>query len=84
MFYQILSVVGAALVLLAYGLINAGRIRATDLAYIAMNFVGSALLAWVAMVDRRAGFILLETAWALMSLVPLLRRRNEGVDVPAS
>lgn len=84
MFFQAISVVGAVLVLLAYGLINAGRIRATDLAYVAMNFVGSGLLAWVAVVDRRAGFILLESAWALMSLVPLLRRRKGAVDVPAA
>jgi len=83
-FFQVLSVVGAFLVLLAYGLINAGRIRATDVAYVAMNFVGSGLLAWVAVVDRRAGFILLETAWALMSLVPLLRRRGAGADPAAS
>lgn len=84
MFFQAISVVGAVLILLAYGLINAGRIRATDLAYVAMNFVGSGLLAWVAVVDRRAGFILLECAWALMSLVPLLRRRKGVVDVPAA
>jgi len=83
-FFQLLSVVGAVLILLAYGLINTGRVRPTDLSYIAMNFVGSGLLAWVAIVDRRVGFILLETIWALMSLVPLLRRRNDGVDVPAS
>ena len=84
MFFQILSIVGALLILLAFGLINSGRVRPTNLAYIAMNFVGSGLLAWVAVVDRRAGFILLETVWAIMSLMPLLRRPGEGADVPAS
>jgi hypothetical protein len=83
-FFQLLSVVGAVLILVAYGLINTGRVRPTDLSYIAMNFVGSSLLAWVAIVDRRAGFILLEIIWALMSLVPLVRRRGGGIDVPAS
>ena len=84
MFFQILSLVGALLVLLAYGLINAGRLRATDLAYVAMNFFGSALLTWVAVVDRRLGFIILEAAWALMSLLPLLRRQAGAAAEPMS
>jgi uncharacterized membrane protein YhaH (DUF805 family) len=49
-----------------------------DVTYNALNFVGSALLAWIAVVDRRLGFIALEGIWALLSLPPLvvaLRRR---------
>ena len=61
MFFQILSIVGALLILLAFGLINSGRVRPTNLAYIAMNFVGPGLLAWVAVVDRRAGLFLMLT-----------------------
>jgi hypothetical protein len=38
-----------------------------------LNFVGSGLLAWVAIHDRRAGFIILEVVWALASLPPLFR-----------
>lgn len=83
MFLQILSVVGAALVLGAFGLLNAGRLRPDRLTYILMNFVGAGLLTWVAIADRRVGFIVLESSWALMSLLPLLRRngvapRSEG------
>lgn len=77
MFLQILSVIGAALVLGAFGLLNAGKLRPHQLTYILMNFVGAGLLTWVAVADRRVGFIVLESSWALMSLLPLLRRTAE-------
>ena len=74
MLYQALSLVGAALVLGAFGLLNAGKLRPTDVSYSLINFVGAALLTWVAVADRRAGFIILEASWAVMSLIPLFRR----------
>lgn len=83
MFYQILSVVGALLVLGAFTLLNAGRLRPTQHSYVFMNFVGAVLLAWVAVVDRRAGFILLEGSWAVISLVPLFRRPATPPPDPA-
>lgn len=78
MFFQGISVVGAVLVLGAFGLLNLGKLRPTDISYSLINFVGAALLTWVAVVDRRAGFIILEATWALMSLIPLLRRPAEN------
>ncbi|HSW31276.1 MAG TPA: hypothetical protein VLH75_17450 [Longimicrobiales bacterium] len=74
MLYQALSLVGAALILGAFGLLNAGKLRPTDVSYSLINFVGAALLTWVAVADRRAGFIILEASWAVMSLIPLFRR----------
>jgi hypothetical protein len=38
-----------------------------------LNFFGSALLAWVAIIDWRAGFILLESAWAILSIPGMFR-----------
>ena len=76
MLYQVLSLLGAALVLGAFGLLNAGKLRPTDVSYGLVNFVGAALLTWVAVVDRRAGFIILEASWAIMSLIPLVRRER--------
>lgn len=74
MFLQLVSLVGAACILLAYGLGQLGYAKPGDVAYGLMNLVGASLLTWVAIVDRRAGFVLLESAWALLSLVPLARR----------
>ena len=71
---QLVSLVGAVLILAAYAALQMGRLDQKSRTFNLMNFVGSALLTWVAIVDRRAGFILLEATWALLSLVPLLRR----------
>ncbi len=38
-----------------------------------LNFVGSLMLTWVAVIDWRAGFIVLEGAWAALSLIGILR-----------
>jgi hypothetical protein len=40
----------------------------------ALNLVGSLFLLWVAVHDRRAGFIALEAIWALFSIPPLAMR----------
>lgn len=70
---QILSLVGALLILVAYGLNLRGTLGPTDPRYNLMNAVGAGLLTWEAVVNRQAGFILVEGTWALMSLLPLLR-----------
>ena len=75
MFYQVVSLVGAVLILLAYGLNQSGRLQPSDRSYSLMNLIGATLLTWVAVVDRRAGFVLVEGAWAVMSVIPLLRAR---------
>ncbi|NUQ21986.1 MAG: hypothetical protein HOQ09_13640 [Gemmatimonadaceae bacterium] len=73
MLYQLLSLVGAVLILAGFALLQMGRLDRTDRLFNLLNFVGSALLTVVAVEDRRLGFIFLEGAWALLSLVPLLR-----------
>jgi hypothetical protein len=78
LFYQFVSLAGAVLILAAYALSQAGRLGPRDVSYMVMNVVGASLLTWVAVVDRRVGFILLEGAWAVLSLVPLLRVRRRG------
>jgi hypothetical protein len=75
MLLQLVSLVGAALVLAGYAGLQSGRLPREGTTFCLLNFFGSALLTWVAVADRRAGFILLEGLWALLSLVPLLRRR---------
>ena len=77
MLYQLASVLGAIMILIAYAASQRGRLSREDRAYNLLNLVGSALLAWVAIVDRRWGFILLEVAWALLSVPPLLRSARE-------
>lgn len=72
------------MVLVAYALIQAGTWRELDSGYLALNIIGSLLLGIVAIHDRRAGFVLLEFAWAAIAMVGvaravLARRAARGV-----
>jgi len=78
MLFQLLSLAGAALVLVAFIALQLGRMEREDVAFNVLNFAGSVLLGWVAIVDHRLGFIVLESAWAAFSLVPLFRRRDRA------
>ena len=75
MFFQVISIVGAALLLGAFVANQRGWLSREDRMYNALNFLGGALLAWVAVVDRRIGFILLEVTWALVALPGIFRPR---------
>ena len=72
MLQQLVSVAGALMILAAYAAYQNGRLGREDVSYNLLNVVGSGLLTWVAVVDRRWGFILLEAVWALLSVPPLV------------
>jgi hypothetical protein len=76
LFFQVISVVGALLVLAGYAALQSGALSRESRLFNAVNFFGLALLAWVAVRDRRWGFILLEGVWALLSLPGMVRRRS--------
>jgi len=82
MLHQLASVAGALMVLLAYVGYQRNWMTKEQPVYNLLNLVGSALLAWVAIVDRRWGFILLEVIWALLSVPPLvaMARSREGAN----
>ena len=74
MLNQLIAGLGAALVLAGYLALQRGWLAREDRAYNALNFFGAALLTWVAVVDGRWGFIILEGVWALLSLPGTIRR----------
>ncbi|MFN2477380.1 MAG: hypothetical protein ABR526_13690 [Chthoniobacterales bacterium] len=76
MFYQIISLIGAALILAGYLALQFRRLASDDFWFNLINFVGSSLLAWVACIERQSGFIALEGAWAVLSLAGMLRRKR--------
>jgi len=73
MLLQLISVLGALMVLSAYGLLQGGVWNELHTGYLAFNIVGSLLLGIVAIVDQRVGFIFLEFAWAAPGLVGVAR-----------
>ncbi len=75
MLYQILSLIGAVLVLTGYVALQREWLAREDRLFNLLNCVGAGLLTWVAVEDRRIGFIILEGAWALLSLPGSLRGR---------
>ena len=64
----------AIMILLAYAGNQRGWMDRQRPTYNLLNLVGSGLLEWIAIADGRIGFIFLESAWALLSIPPLLSR----------
>jgi hypothetical protein len=74
LFDQLVSLVGAALILAAYVALQRAWLPRESRLYNALNFVGSGLLTYVAVKDGKIGFIILEAAWALLSIPGMFRR----------
>jgi hypothetical protein len=70
---QAISLAGAAMILAAFAAQQAGRLRPSDSLYLVLNFLGSAILAYFAVQAGNLGLIVLEGAWALISLWSLGR-----------
>lgn len=70
---QIISLVGAALILIPFAALQFGRLHQEGISYTLSNFLGSSILLYVAIVDNQYGFILLEGVWALVSIWGLVK-----------
>ena len=81
---QIVSMIGAAMILAAFGAQQAGKLGREDLAYLLLNLVGSVILTYFAYEAKNAGLIALEGSWALISLVSLLKRRSASPPRPGA
>lgn len=75
---QLVQIVGALLILVAYAAAQFGAMSQHSRAYLVLNLIGSVVLAGLALVEQLWGFLLLETVWAVVSawgLIQLLRGR---------
>lgn len=71
---DLLQLIGALLILVPFAAVQLGRSSPASIGYLALNLVGSLLLAVLALADSQWGFLLLETVWALVSAWGLTRR----------
>ena len=73
---QLISFVGALLILIAYVGHQMGWVNARRPAYNILNALGSAILWWIALHPFQIGFLVLEGVWTIISLWALLRPRS--------
>lgn len=66
-----MQIVGALMILVAYAAAQFGAMDQHSRSYLVLNFVGSVVLAVLAWHERQWGFLLLESVWAVVSLVGL-------------
>lgn len=64
---QIVQLVGAVLILIAFAGVQFGRVDPTSRLYLWLNLIGSIVLTGLAYHDRQYGFLLLEGVWAIVS-----------------
>lgn len=67
------SLAGAFCILMAYALLQLRFWTSQSLRYAWTNFMGGSLLLASAAIDRNLGFIILEGAWAILSLLPIVK-----------
>ena len=70
---QVVQIVGALLILVAFGAVQFERMRPDSRLYLGLNLLGSAILAVLAVAGAQWGFVLLESVWAIVSAWGLLR-----------
>jgi len=73
MFYQIISFIGAVLILSAYMGLQMNRLAAETIAFQTLNLFGGIFLCVTAVELRQYGFILVEGLWAILSAIGLWR-----------
>ena len=73
---QIVSFLGALLILIAYSGHQTKWMRSDGVWYNLLNFAGSSLLGYVAFFPFKVGFVILEVVWALISLWALFRKSS--------
>lgn len=76
---QVIQVVGALLILTAFAAVQFERMRPDSQLYLALNLVGSAILAVLAVLSSQWGFVLLEGVWAIVSAWGLIGALREPV-----
>jgi hypothetical protein len=76
MIFNIIGFLGAASIVVAYALLQFGRLQAQQRLYSAMNAVGAALILISLAVEPNWPSIAIESFWLLISVVGLVRSKK--------
>jgi hypothetical protein len=79
---QLVQVLGSLLIIAAFTASQRGWLSVRSRRYLALNLLGSVILAVLAARERQWGFLLLESSWAMVSgcgLLQGLRSRRSSV-----
>ena len=79
---QVIQVVGAALILVAYVAAQMERLDPQSRLYLTLNLFGSVILAVLAASGSQWGFLMLEFAWAVVSAWGLIGLARRGSTAP--
>lgn len=71
---MLLQIIGLIAILIAYALSQFGALDLKSIPYLTINIVGSGLLGISAFFASQWGFVALEAAWAIISLIELIRK----------
>lgn len=80
---QVIQVVGALLILVAFAANQRGVMGPHERRYLWLNLLGSVILTGIAIHNVDYGFLLLEGVWAIVSawgLISLARGREPGAN----
>ncbi len=72
---QVASFVGALLILIAYAGHQIGWMRSASATYNILNAIGSGILGYIAFRPFQLGFVMLESAWVVISIWALWKHR---------
>ncbi|MGA7615032.1 MAG: hypothetical protein WBX15_07615 [Thermoanaerobaculia bacterium] len=73
MIFQVISLLGAFLILFAFVANQTGRIERETVTYQLFNLLGGIALCITAVAERQYGFIVLEGVWSFVSLWALMK-----------
>ncbi|HVI06936.1 MAG TPA: hypothetical protein VND65_01440 [Candidatus Binatia bacterium] len=72
---QVVSFVGALMILVAYTGHQMGWMNPRSVLYNVLNAIGSSILGYIALHPFQIGFVVLEGVWTLISIWALLRSK---------
>jgi len=70
---DLIGIIGVAIIVVAYLMLQLEKIKSTDLAYSVMNALGASLIVASLIVDFNLSALLMEVFWVLISFIGIGR-----------